>query len=65
MEGNELYEIMTAKEPGFIRKIRGLIDFYESKPTVSSGENNEVASVSHHPMPVVEGLEDFDIRDFV
>ena len=65
MEGNELYEIMTAKEPGFIRKIRGLIDFYESKPTISSGGNNEVVSVSPQPIPVVEGLEDFDIRDFV
>lgn len=65
MEGNELYEIMTAKELGFIRKIRGLIDFYESKPTISSGGNNEVVSVSPHPIPAVEGLEDFDIRDFV
>ena len=46
-------------------KIRGLIDNYKNKPTISSGGNNEVLSVSPQPIPVVEGLESFDIRDFV
>ena len=65
MEGNELYEILTAKTPGIISKIRGLIDLYESKPTISSGGNKEVVPISSRNIPVVEGLDDFDIRDFV
>lgn len=65
MAGNELYEILTAKMPGIISKIRGLIDLYESKPTVSSGGNKEVVPISSRNIPAVEGLDDFDIRDFV
>lgn len=65
MEGNELYEILTAKTPGIISKIRGLIDHYESKATISSGGNKEVVSISSQNIPAVEGLDDFDIRDFV
>lgn len=65
MEGNELYEILTAKTPGIISKIRGLIDHYKSKPTISSGGNKEVVPVRPQNIPAVEDLDDFDIRDFV
>lgn len=65
MEGNELYLVLTAGKPQIKNKIRGLIDNYKNKPTISSGGNNEVLSVSPQPIPVVEGLESFDIRDFV
>lgn len=65
MEGNELYLVLTAGKPQIKNKIRGLIDNYKNKPTISSGGNNEVVSVSPQPIPAVEGLEDFDIRDFV
>ena len=65
MEGNELYLVLTAGKPQIKDKIRGLIDNYKNKPTISSGGNNEVLSVSPQPIPVVEGLESFDIRDFV
>ena len=65
MEGNELYLVLTAGKPQIKNKIRRLIDNYKNKPTISSGGNNEVVSVSPQPIPVVEGLEDFDIRDFV
>lgn len=65
MEGNELYEILMAGKPGIRNKIRGLIDLYESKPTISSGGNKEVVPVSPQNIPAVEGLDDFNIRDFV
>ena len=65
MEGNELYLILTAGKPQIKNKIRGLIDNYKNKPTISSGGNNEVVSVNPQPIPAVEGLDDFDIRDFV
>lgn len=65
MAGNELYEILMAGKPGIINKIRGLIDHYKSKPTISSGGNKEVVPVSPQNIPTVEGLDDFDIRDFV
>lgn len=65
MEGNELYEILMAGKPGIRNKIRGLIDHYKSKPTISSGGNKEVVLVSPQNIPTVEGLDDFDIRDFV
>lgn len=65
MEGNELYEILMAGKPGIRNKIRGLIDHYKSKPTISSGGNKEVVSVSPQNIPTMEGLDDFDIRDFV
>ncbi len=65
MEGNELYEILMAGKPGIRNKIRGLIDHYKSKPTISSGGNKEVVPVSPQNIPAVEGLDDFDIRDFV
>lgn len=65
MEGNGLYLVLTAGKPQIKNKIRGLIDNYKNKPTISSGGNNEVLSVSPQPIPVVEGLESFDIRDFV
>lgn len=65
MEGNELYEILMAGKPGIRNKIRGLIDLYKSKPTISSGGNKEVVPVSPQHIPTVEGLDDFDIRDFV
>lgn len=65
MEGNELYEILMTGNPGISTKIRGLIDLYKSKPTISSGGNKEVESVSPQNIPVMESLKDFDIRDFV
>ena len=65
MAGNELYEILMAGKPGIRNKIRGLIDHYKSKPTISSGGNKEVVPVSPQNIPAVEGLDDFDIRDFV
>lgn len=65
MEGNELYEILMAGKPGIRNKIRGLIDHYKSKPTISLGGNKEVVPVSPQNIPTVEGLDDFDIRDFV
>lgn len=65
MAGNGLYEILMAGKPGIRNKIRGLIDLYESKPTVSSGGNKEVVPASPQNIPAVEGLDDFDIRDFV
>lgn len=65
MEGNELYEILMTGNPGISTKIRGLIDLYKSKPTISSGGNKEVESASPQNIPVMEGLKDFDIRDFV
>ena len=65
MEGNELYLVLTAGKPQIKNKIRGLRDNYKNKPTISPGGNNEVLSVSPQPIPVVEGLESFDIRDFV
>ena len=41
MEGNELYLVLTAGKPQIKNKIRGLIDNYKNKPTISSGGNNE------------------------
>lgn len=55
MKGNGLYEILTAKTPGIVSKIRGLIDLYESRPAIPPEQN----------IPVVDGLDGFDIRDFV
>lgn len=65
MKGNGLYDILMSGKPDIKNKIRGLIDLHKSKPAISSGGNKEVLSVSSQNIPVVEGLDDFDIRDFV
>lgn len=56
MEGNGLYEIMTAKTPGIISRIQELIDLYENSRTVMPTESKGTEKV---------GIADFDIRDFV
>lgn len=65
MKGNELYDILMAGKPAIKNKIRGLIDLHKSKPAVSSEGNREILAVGFQNIPVVEGLDDFDIRDFV
>ena len=56
MEGNGLYEILTAKTPGIISRIQELIDLYENSRTVMPTESKGTEKV---------GIADFDIRDFV
>lgn len=56
IEGNGLYEILTAKTPGIISRIQELIDLYENSQTVMPTESKETEKV---------GIADFDIRDFV
>lgn len=56
MEGNGLYEILTAKTPGIISRIQELIDLYENSQTVIPTESKGTEKV---------GIDDFDIRDFV
>lgn len=56
MEGNGLYEILTAKTPGIISRIQELIDLYENSQTVMPTESKGTEKV---------GIADFDIRDFV
>lgn len=57
MKGNSLYEVLTAKKPGIINRIQNLIDLYEDKATARQ--------VIPENIPAVEGLDGFDIRDFV
>lgn len=56
IEGNGLYEILTAKTPGIISRIQELIDLYENSQTVMPTESKVTEKV---------GIADFDIRDFV
>lgn len=56
IEGNGLYEILTAKTPGIISRIQELIDLYENSQTVMPTESKGTEKV---------GIADFDIRDFV
>lgn len=56
MEGNGLYEILTAKTPGIVSRIKGLIDLYENSQTVIPTGSKGTVQVS---------IDDFDIRDFV
>lgn len=56
IEGNGLYEILTAKTPGIISRIQELIDLYENSQTVMSTESKGTEKV---------GIANFDIRDFV
>lgn len=56
MEGNGLYEVLTAKTPGIISRIQELIDLYENSHTVIPTESKGTEKV---------GIDDFDIRDFV
>ena len=56
IEGNGLYEILTAKTPGIISRIQELIDLYENSHTVMPTESKGTEKV---------GIADFDIRDFV
>lgn len=56
IEGNGLYEILTAKTPGIIIRIQELIDLYENSQTVMPTESKGSEKV---------GIADFDIRDFV
>lgn len=56
MEGNGLYEILTAKTPGIISRIQELIDLCENSRTVMPTESKGTEKV---------GIADFDIRDFV
>lgn len=56
IEGNGLYEILTAKTPGIISRIQELIDLYENSRTVMPTESKGTEKV---------GIADFDIRDFV
>jgi len=65
MKGNGLYDILMSGKSGIRNRIQGLIDHYKNEPTISSGGNKEVVSVSPQNIPVMEGLAGFDIRDFV
>lgn len=56
IEGNGLYEVLTAKTPGIISRIQELIDLYENSQTVMPTESKGTEKV---------GIADFDIRDFV
>lgn len=56
MEGNGLYEILTAKTPGIISRIQELIGLYENNQT-------EIPTGSKSTEKV--GIADFDIRNFV
>lgn len=56
MEGNGLYEILTAKTPGIISRIQELIGLYENNQTVIPTGSKSTEKV---------GIADFDIRDFV
>lgn len=56
MEGNGLYEILTAKTPSIISRIQELIGLYENNQT-------EIPTGSKSTEKV--GIADFDIRDFV
>ena len=56
IEGNGLYEILTAKTPGIISRIQELIDLYENSQTVMPTESKGTEKV---------GIANFDIRDFV
>lgn len=56
IEGNGLYEVLTAKTPGIISRIQELIDLYENSQTVMPTESKRTEKV---------GIADFDIRDFV
>ena len=56
IEGNGLYEILTAKTSGIISRIQELIDLYENSQTVMPTESKVTEKV---------GIADFDIRDFV
>lgn len=56
IEGNGLYEILTAKTPGIISRIQELIDLCENSRTVMPTESKGTEKV---------GIADFDIRDFV
>ena len=56
IEGNGLYEILTAKTPGIISRIQELLDLYENSQTVMPTESKGTEKV---------GIADFDIRDFV
>ncbi len=57
MKGNSLYEVLTAKKPGIVNRIQNLIDLYEDRATARQ--------VISENVPAVEGLDGFDIRDFV
>lgn len=56
IEGNGLYEILTAKTPGIISRIQELIGLYENNQTVIPTGSKVTEKV---------GIADFDIRDFV
>lgn len=56
IEGNGLYEILTAKTPGIISRIQELIGLYENNQTVIPTGSKSTEKV---------GIADFDIRDFV
>lgn len=56
IEGNGLYEILTAKTPGIISRIQELIGLYENSQTVMPTESKGTEKV---------GIANFDIRDFV
>ena len=65
MEGNGLYEILMTGKPGIRNRILGLIDHYKSQTAVPTEGDREAVQDSPRNIPAVEGLDDFDIRDFV
>lgn len=65
MEGNGLYEILMNGKPGIRNRIRGLIEHYKSQTAVPAEGGREAVQDSPRNTPAVEGLDGFDIRDFV
>lgn len=65
MEGNGLYEILMNGKPGIRNRIRGLIEHYKSQTAVPAEGGRDAVQDSPRNTPAVEGLDGFDIRDFV
>lgn len=66
MEGNGLYDALTSKTPGMVRRIRELIDLYESRQSVPVAVERKTAPADRQEtVPGMGSLDDFDISDFV